>query len=156
MLLQLDIVLICGLTILVVLMKSTNQVHPHVKSIRRINLLLFFGVALNLLSVLFSADIYRSFLFFIVGMIGPILISFLLINKTRVNQRNLDFFLFSFIVSGIVVVLIAFFMLGRQIGAGETGFLSALDAYCFSYCIGLLFYLMKLEGDGIVPDTGTG
>jgi len=103
-------------------------------------------VFLNLLPTLFSMDIYRSLMLFLIGVFEPALVFFLIVGKTRVNRKMLLSLLLGLIGSGIVLVLLGFafkFVAAARIGVNFL-LLREGDIYGSNAVIGAIAFLLPL------------
>lgn len=99
--------------ILIILFLSKKVIYiktRYKKILKGFNYIIILWIITNIFSTLFSIDIYRSFLLFIIGVLGPAFVFYIITSKTKVNYRIFNFLLLSLISSGIVTLLYGFFI----------------------------------------------
>ena len=107
--LSLELFFVVSLIILF-LSKKVIYVKIQYKNILKdFNYLISLWIICNLVSVFFSINIYRSFLLFIIGVLGPAFVFYIITNKTKINYNTFKFLLLSLISSGVVALLLGFF-----------------------------------------------
>lgn len=103
-------------------------------------------VGLNLLPTVFSMDTYRSLMLFLIGVLEPVLVFFLIANKTRVSHKMLLFLLLSLIGSGMILILLGFAF--KFVAAARTGvdilLLREGDIYGSNAVIGAIAFILPL------------
>jgi len=134
--------------ILSILFLSKNAIYiktRHKKILKDFNYLILLWVIANLFSTLFSINIYRSFLLFIVGVLGPAFVFYIISSKIKVNYKTFNFLLLSLISSGIVALLYGFSIRFRyQYIINKAATLFDLRAAGSNSTIGMISFILPL------------
>lgn len=132
--------------IILFLFKKGIYINSQYKNIfKNFNYLIMLWIIWNLFSVFFSINIYRSFLLFIIGVLGPAFVFYIITNKTKVNYNMLKIFLLSLLCSGIVALLVGFYIKFRYLFVfDKTADLIDLRAYGSNATIGIISFILPL------------
>ena len=141
----LEVLFLFFLIVLYLIKKNTNIETGHKNDFRIFNHLMFIWIISNLISLLFSINIYRSFMMFLIGILGPALIFYLIANKTKVNYKMLQFLILSLFASGSMYLSITLFMSFRQImQIGKFVQVIGMSNYGTNDTIGVISFIIPL------------
>ena len=141
----LEMLFLSALIVLYLTKKNINIETDYKNDFKIFNYLIFTWIVLNLASLLFSIDIYRSIKMFLIGILSPAFVFYLIANKTKVNYKTFYFLIFSLFASGIVFMLIASyigFKQSREIG--EFIRLTGKNIYGSNSLIGTISFILPL------------
>lgn len=140
--------LFAGALLILWLIKKNIQPPPeYQKDFTAFKVIMSIWIGLNLLSALFSMNIYRSSMLLLIGVVEPTLVFFLIANKTRVSHKMLLFVLLSLIGSVMVLILLGFafkFVLAMKTGVADIMLLRGGDIYGSNAVIGAIAFLLPL------------
>lgn len=141
----LEVLFLFALIVLYLIKKNTNIKTGYKNDFRVFNHLIFIWIVLNLISLLFSINVCRSFMMFLIGILGPALIFYLIANKIKVNYKMLYFLILSLFASGTMYVLIGLFKNFRQLTQiGEFIRITLRGNYGTNETIGAISFMIPL------------
>lgn len=136
-----------ALLILWLVKKNIAPAPEYQKDFTAFKVIISLWVVLNLLPTLFSMDIYRSAMLFLIGVVEPALVFFLIAYKTRASYRMLLFLLLSLIGSATILTILGFafkFILATKTGIADIISLRGGDIYGSNAVIGAISFLLPV------------